>query len=570
MMKLPGLLVWSAIATCTLLAPPGFVLPAATTATAFHDEHGPIVNAPAGAVEGRMEGKMRVFKGIPYASPPVGLVRWKPPSPMPHWVGVRQATEFGPACFQPKSKLSSIYTANPMPMSEDCLTLNIWTLTGARNAPVFFWIHGGALTGGSSREPVYDGARLAGRGILVVSINYRLGVFGYLAHPELSSESPRGVSGNYGLLDQIQALEWVRGNISAFGGDPLNVTIAGESAGALSVMYLMAAPAARGLFAKAIAESAYMISTPELKQRSFGSPSAEESGTKLVAALHAENIAALRAIDAATLTEAAPAAGYAPWGTVDGHVLLRQLIDVFDKGEQAPVPLLAGFNSGEIRSLRVLAPQPPTTSAEYEARIRERYLDLADEFLRLYPSANMEESILATTRDALYGWTAQRLVRKQTALGQPSFLYYFDHGYPAADSAGLHGFHASELPYVFGTFDATPPLWPKVPATAQETKLSAAIIGYWSSFARTGRPQAADEPDWPAFGSAGSYMAFEGAPQPSDHLLPGMYEFNEEVVCRRRASGEVAWNWNAGLASPKLPAQQTQCKPSPATVGKSR
>jgi para-nitrobenzyl esterase len=494
MIKLPGLLVWSAIAACTLLAPSGFTQPAATTAAAFHDEHGPIVNAPAGAVEGRMEGKLRVFKGIPYASPPVGMARWKPPSPMPHWAGVRQATEFGPACFQPKSKLSSIYTANPMPMSEDCLTLNIWTLPEARNAPVFFWIHGGALTSGSSREPVYDGARIAGRGILVVSINYRLGVFGYLAHPELSSESPFGVSGNYGLLDQIRALEWVRVNISAFGGDSSNVTIAGESAGALSVMYLMTAPPARGLFAKAIAESAYMISTPELKQRSFGSPSAEESGTKLAAALHAENIAALRAIDAATLTEAAPAAGYAPWGTVDGHVLPRQLIDVFDKGEQAPVPLLAGFNSGEIRSLRVLAPQPPANSAEYEARIRERYLDLADEFLRLYPSANMEEGILATTRDALYGWTAQRLVRKQTALGQPSFLYYFDHGYPAADSAGLQGFHASELPYVFGTFDGTPPLWPKVPAKAQETKLSDAIIGYWSSFARTGQPQAADEP----------------------------------------------------------------------------
>jgi para-nitrobenzyl esterase len=397
----------------------------------------------------------------------------------------------------------------------------------------------------------------------VVSINYRLGVFGYLAHPELSSESPLGVSGNYGLLDQIQALEWVRSNIGAFGGDPKNVTIAGESAGALSVMYLMAAPPAHGLFAKAIAESAYMISTPELKQRSFGSPSAEESGSKLAAALHAENIAALRAMDAAALTEAAPAAGYAPWGTVDGHVLPRQLIDVFDKGEEAPVPLLAGFNSGEIRSLRMLAPQPPANSAEYEARIRERYLDLADEFLRLYPSSNMQESILATTRDALYGWTAQRLVRKQIALGQPSFLYYFDHGYPAADGAGLHGFHASELPYVFGTFDGTPPLWPKVPATAQEAKLSDAMVGYWSSFARTGRPQAAGEPDWPVFGSAGSYMAFEEVPQPSSHLLPGMYEFNEEVVCRRRASGDVAWNWNAGLASPKLPAQQTQCKQSP-------
>jgi para-nitrobenzyl esterase len=447
-----------------------------------------------------------------------------------------------------------------MPMSEDCLTLNIWTPIHADNAPVFFWIHGGALVGGASREENYDGARIAGRGIVVVSINYRLGVLGWLAHPELSRESPFGVSGNYGLLDQIEALQWVQHNIRAFGGDPSDVTIAGESAGALSVMYLMAAPPARGLFAKAIAESAYMISTPELRNTSFGSPSAEESGVKLAAALHKPDIAAMRAMDAGELSLAAPSAGYAPWGTIDGHVMLRQLVDVFDRGEQAPVPLLAGFNSGEIRSLRILAPHPPSNAASYEATIRDRYGDLADKFLRLYPSANMEESILATTRDALYGWTAQRLVRKQTALGQPSFLYFFDHGYPAADAAGLHGFHASELPYVFGTFDGTPPLWPKIPATPQEKRLSDAMIGYWSSFARTGHPQAANEPDWPSFGPTGSYMAFEEAPQPSDHLLPRMYEFNEEIVCRRRASGDIAWNWNVGLYSPKLPAQQAQCK----------
>jgi para-nitrobenzyl esterase len=455
-------------------------------------------------------------------------------------------------------------------MSEDCLTLNIWTPNGSRHAPVFFWIHGGALTGGSSREAIYDGARLAGRGIVVVSINYRLGVFGWLAHPELSRESALGISGNYGLLDQIEALQWVRRNISAFGGDASNVTIAGESAGALSVMYLMASPAARGLFSKAIAESAYMISTPELRKASFGSLSAEESGVKLAAALHAPDIAAMRAMDASALTDAATTAGFAPWGTIDGHVLPRQIVDVFDRGEQAPVPLLAGFNSGEIRSLRVLAPPPAASAVEYETTIRDRYLDLADEFLRLYPSANMQESILATTRDALYGWTALRLVRIQTALGQPSFLYFFDHGYPAADAAGLHGFHASELPYVFGTFDGTPPLWPKVPETARERRLSDAMIGYWSSFARTGRPQAAYEPDWPSFGPTGSYMAFRDAPQVSDHLLPGMYEFNEEIVCRRRASGDVPWNWNAGLWSPKLPAQQTQCKQSQKPVGQFR
>jgi para-nitrobenzyl esterase len=313
-----------------------------------------------------------------------------------------------------------------------------------------------------------------------------------------------------------------------------------------------------------------MISTPELKNASFGAPSAEESGVQLASALHAANLATLRAMDADTLSNAAPAAGFAPFAAIDGHVLPAQLVDVFDKGEQAPVPLLAGFNSGEIRSIRVLAPPVPADKATYESTIRNQYLDLADEFLRLYPSSNMQESVLATTRDAMYGWTAERLVRKQTALGLASFLYFFDHGYPAADDAGLHGFHASELPYVFGTFDSTPQLWPKVPSTPQETKISDAMIGYWTSFARTGRPQAANEADWPAFGSTEAYMNFTDGSHPSNHLLPGMYEFNEEVVCRRRASGDVGWNWNVGLASPKLPAQQESCKQPPLPTVRAR
>lgn len=519
------------------------------------------VNAPAGKMEGRLEGKVRVFKGIPFALPPVGAARWKPPAAMPKWSGVKRALDFGAACWQPKPTLSNIYTRDPMPMSEDCLTLNIWTSVGAHNAPVFFWIYGGALVGGASREPTYNGTRFAEQGVIVVSINYRLGVLGWLAHPELSAESPDGVSGNYGLLDQIEALRWVKRNIAAFGGDAANVTIAGESAGALSVMYLMAAPAARGLFAKAIAESAYMIAVPELKEKSYGQPSAEESGVKLAAALHAPNLAALRGMDGATLSEAAPKTGYAPWPTIDEHVLPRQLVDVFDKGEQAAVPILAGFNSGEIRSLRILAPQPPATAAEYESIIRDRYRDLADEFLRLYPSSDMQESIWATVRDSLYGWTAERLVRKQTGLGQGSFLYFWDHGYPAEESAGVHAFHASELPYVFGTLYDTPPLWPKIPDTNEEKKLSEAMNDYWASFARTSRPQAANEPDWPAFSSTADYMAFTDAPHPANHLLPGMYEFNEEVVCRRHESGATPWNWNVGIISPKIPDPVAHCKP---------
>jgi para-nitrobenzyl esterase len=285
-------------------------------------------------------------------------------------------------------------------MSEDCLTLNIWAAADAHNAPVFVWIYGGALWGGMAHDLLYDGASMAKRGVIVVTINYRLGVIGWLAHPGLSAESPQRVSGNYGLLDQIAALRWVKDNIGAFGGDASNVTIAGESAGGLSVMYLMVSPEARGLFHKAIAQSAYMISTPELRRASYGSPSAEDIGSRMAAALQAPNIAALRGMNAEALTAAAPALGFQPFGAIDGHILPKQLVDAFDAGEQAHVPLLAGFNAGEIRSLRILAPQPVANASVYEKEIRSHYGDLADEFLRLYPSADMYESILAGGRGA--------------------------------------------------------------------------------------------------------------------------------------------------------------------------
>jgi para-nitrobenzyl esterase len=516
------------------------------------------VTTASGTVEGRREGVLRSFKGIPYAAPPVGAARWRPPTIVSRWSGVKQATEFGPACIQPAIPDSSIYASDIGPTSEDCLTLNIWSPADAFHAPVLVWIHGGALQTGSSRESLYDGSRLAAHGIIVVSINYRLGVLGYLALPELSAESPHGISGNYGLLDQIEALRWIKRNIGAFGGDPSNVTIAGESAGGLSVMYLLVSPEARGLFSKAIAESAYMISTPELKQPRFGAPAAEEAGVKIAAALHARNLEALRAMEPEALTNAAAAAYFAPFGVIDGHVLPRQLVEVFDRGEQARVPLLTGFNSGEIRSLRFLAPPTPASAAEYERIIRERYGDLTDEFLRLYPSNNLNESVIAATRDALYGWTSERLVAKQAALGLPSFLYLFDHGYPSADTAGLHAFHASELPFVFGTADRTQPHWPKIPATSDEAALSEAMMSYWSSFARSGRPHSAREPAWPPYGKVQAYMDFTDAPHASDHLFPGMYALQEETVCRRMSAG-LAWNWNVGVISPRL---SKGCRPT--------
>jgi para-nitrobenzyl esterase len=521
---------------------------------------GPSVEAPAGALRGTKDGAIAVFRGIPYAQPPVGDLRWKPPVALTPWQGERAATDFGPACVQPQGGPPNIYSpAQKMPMSEDCLTLNVWTPAAAKKAPVLVWIHGGALVGGSSREPMYDGRHLAERGTVVVSINYRLGVLGWMAHPALSGESADGVSGNYGLLDQIAALKWVQSNIAAFGGDPDNVTIAGESAGGLSVLYLMASPAARGLFAKAIAQSAYMISTPALKTAAFGAPAAEDVGQFVARGLQAPDLAALRSLDAQDLTDKAAKLGFAPFGTVDGKILPRQLVDTFDKGEQAKVPILAGFNQGEIRSLTVLAPKAPASAEEYEKLIREKYGDLADPFLALYPAKTYRESILATTRDALYGWTAERVVRSQAAAGQAGYLYLFDHGYPAMDDAGVHAFHASELPYLFATPGRTTPLWPRIPDTVRERGLSDAIGDYWTSFARDGAPAAEKAPDWHPYSRGQSFMWFRDVPTRSVGLMPGMFALNEEVMCRKRATGSIGWNWNVGLASPVLPASTSAC-----------
>jgi para-nitrobenzyl esterase len=509
-----------------------------------------VARFPAGDARGLTQDGLCIHRGIPYAAPPTGALRWRPPVPAPRWEGVREAVASGAACAQPPRRSGSIYACDLPATDEDCLYLDIWAPEGARDLPVLVWIHGGSFIWGAGSEPMCDGAALARRGAVVVAINYRLGVLGYLAHPELSAESPEGVSGNYGLLDQITALQWVKRNISAVGGDPDNVTIAGESAGALSVLYLMASPLARGLFARAVAQSAYMISSPMLKEARHGHEAAEASGQRLCAKLGAGGIEALRAMDAHDLAAAALRAGFAPLGTVDGHCLPDQLVDVFERGEQAPVPLIAGFNSGEIRSLPFLVPPMPETAAAYEAAIRDGYGDLAERFLSLYPSDDVAESMLACLRDALYGWTVLELARSQAAVGASAFVYYFDHTYPAASAAGLDGFHASELPYLFGTGGRTPPLWPAIPATPAEAMLSQAIGDYWVSFSRSGTPRAGGCPDWPVHASSGEYLHLDGAPRVETGLLPGMFELADEVVRRRRAAGDLSWNWNVGVAAP--------------------
>jgi len=528
----------------------------------------PVVKTSGGLLAGQaVSAEVAVYKGIPYAAPPIGEARWKPPAPAGTWSGVRDAGRFGPSCIQPLSPPTSVYADDPPRMNEDCLYLNVWTPNGASKggggkAPVMVWIHGGSLATGNLASSIYDGAALARRGVVVVTLNYRLGILGFLAHPELSAESPQHVSGNYGLLDQQAALRWVKANIAGFGGDPDNVTLFGESAGGLSVMDQMTSPLAKGLFQKAIAESAYMVWNPELSRDSFGQPSAEAIGAYLGAKLGAPNLKALRAIDGESLVKAT--VGYLPLPTIDGWVLPHQLVETFDRGEQAHIPLLAGFNAGEISSLRFLAPPVPKTAQAYEAEVHRRYGDLADAYLKLYPSSALEESVLAATRDGLYGWTAERLVTKQAAIGQPSFLYFFEHTYPAETARGMGAFHASELPYVFGQAGPgthLPTAWLKPPQTADEAALSDAIIAYWTAFARDGAPDPAGQPQWRPFGDHAAYMAFRDAPTPGTDLFPGMYALNEEEISRRRQGGKVNWFANIGLAAPPLVAGTAGAKP---------
>lgn len=536
-------IVRRSIAVAMLFGAAGAMLSAQTTVT---------------IAQGRLMGRVDAhgvlsFKGIPYAEPPVGSRRWTAPVAARPWKGVRDARDFGAGCYETSYSPQSLFFIHQPTLSEDCLFLNVWAPPHAEKAPVIVWIHGGGFVRGGSWEPQYEGSHFAEQGVVFVTLNYRLGPLGWLALPELSAESAHRVSGNYGLLDQIQALQWVKKNIAAFGGDPGNVTIDGESAGGVCIALLMTSPLARGLFQKAIGESLGIQTAPELKQPNHGLPSAEQNGTAYEKALGAASLKALRAMDAKTVTEHP---GFRGGPVVDGWAVPHQMVDTFDRGQEARVPALMGFNRNELYPVLMgfLPRNLPDSKEVYEAEIHRRYGDLAAEFLRLYPGSDIRGSMMAAVRDAVFGWSAERIVRDETKEGMPSYLYFFDHDYPAADARGFHSFHGSELAYTFGHVgkDAgLPPNWP-VPDGPKETALSDAMIAYWTSFARTGVPRAPGEPDWPAWAKNKSYMHFAQTPEPSTNLMPGMFELNEEVMQRERHAGDQPWLGNVGVAAPVL------------------
>ena len=468
--------------------------------------HVRVKNGTLGGIASAATG-VRSYKGVPYAAPPTGDRRWKAPQPVSNWTGVQPATTFGPRCMQQPLFSDMVFRSNGM--SEDCLYLNVWTpvTSTTRRLPVLVYFYGGGYAAGDGSEPRYDGESMARKGIVALTVNYRLGVFGFLAHPELTKESPHHASGNYELLDQIAALQWVHDNIAAFGGDPARVTIAGESAGSISVNAIMASPLSRGLLAGAIGESGAMIN-PTLPPVPLAE--AEETGAKFAQSTGAASLAALRAMAAETLLTSGGTVGKFP-STIDGYALPRAPVAIFEAGEQANVPLLLGSNSAEGEAWHVLGQDPPTQDS-YRVALTRLFGDRADQALSLYPGATTTEIYasareLASDRFIAYSTWKWFDTHSRTS-SAPTFYYFYAHPRPAGPSSGrgatapppalppppAGASHSAEIEYAMGNLDGTTAYaW-----TDDDRKVSATFSAYFANFIKTGNPNGPGLPPWPA------------------------------------------------------------------------
>jgi para-nitrobenzyl esterase len=440
------------------------------------------------------DSSIMVFKGIPFAAPPVGDLRWQAPKPPVPWEGVRQAREYCESCIQTLTRKNLPWTEEYMPQNkadENCLFLNIWTPAASSNEklPVLVYIPGGAFTGGSGEVLLYDGEGLAKKGIIVVTINYRVGIIGFLALPELTAESPDSSSGNYGLLDQVAALQWVKNNISAFGGDPEKVTISGQSAGAQSVHFLTASPLSKGLFHRAIAQS----SPWSARRITTNLKNAEKTGLNLLDSLGVKSIKDLRMIPAEELHEKSNAFKFRFGPVVDGWFLPEDVNIIFSKGNQNDVPLLTGLNADEGSSNSSYG---KLTADEYKQRAVLDYRDHADIFLKLYPASDDKEAEISqkqSSRDAglanMYVWADTRSKTSKT----PVFNYFFDRITPWPEYPQYGVFHSSEIPYVFQNQNLINRPWEQI-----DYKLSDLMSSYWVNFIKTGDPNSDNLPAWPA------------------------------------------------------------------------
>jgi para-nitrobenzyl esterase len=459
---------------------------------------------------------VRMFKGIPFAAPPVGELRWKAPQPALGWNGVRQSNKFGSACLQ-TNVFGDIYFRDAQP-SEDCLTLDIWIPAKPASAkiPVIVWFYGGGFVAGSASEPRYDGENLAKKGVIIVNPNYRLGIFGFFSHPELSKESGRNASGNYGLLDQVAALQWVVKNIAAFGGDPHNITIAGESAGSLSVSALMASPLSRNLFQKAIGESgAFFPSGPSAGMQLKPVVETEQCGVKFAESVGAKSLAEMRAKPGDELLQGAAkqSRGFGFGPNIDGYFLLTSVLNVYTEGAQSHVPLLAGWNADEGKMIVLFAPQKATAKS-FTGLAQARFLDQAADFLKLYPATTDQEAVLsaeALAGDDFIAFSTWKWVDMQAKTGNaPVYQYHFEQvpavkpgamigPIPAAEAGSRH---ACEIEYVFETLKSQA----GAPWTDEDFKVSDAMASYWVNFAKTGNPNGSGLPDWPKYDRKDGYQ----------------------------------------------------------------
>ena len=440
------------------------------------------------------------FKGIPFAAPPVDDLRWRSPKPPASWQGVKKADQFSDSCIQNIVRERKPWTYEFMPhngVSENCLYLNVWTgaTASTERLPVLVWLHGGGYTEGSTAVPIYDGENLAKSGIVVVTINYRLGVLGFLAHPDLTAESNRNASGNYGTLDQIAALEWVKKNIAVFGGDPKRVTLGGQSAGAGAVHNLTASPLAKGLFVRAIAQSGSGIVPAALSSRFMGLGEAEEQGVKFAGTKSAHSIKELRAVEWHDLAASAangPSFSFRP--IIDGWGLPAPVDDIFAQGKQSDVPTLTGLVADESSSQADYGAIP---AEQWNQQVLQRFGDLADAFLKLYPAATDAQagaSQVVSSRDrglvSMHLWAERRAKTAKTKV----YTYYWTHAQPGPDSARYGAFHSSEVPYVFFTLKTSDRPW-----AAEDRKIAETIGAYWVNFITTGDPNGKGLAQWPPF-----------------------------------------------------------------------
>jgi len=476
----------------------------------------PRVQIETGTIEGKASGPVSSFLGIPYAAPTGGKLRWKPPAPAVKWTGVRSATEFGARCMQGPVYPDMVF--RDVGGSEDCLSLNVWTPANGATAklPVMVWIYGGGFMAGATSEPRQDGGMLAKQGVVVVSMNYRLGIFGFFALPELAVESDKKAAGNYGLLDQVAALEWVHRNIASFGGDPANVTIFGESAGSFSASALMASPVAKGLFNKAIGESGAAFSDRPLLFEPLAVRSQRDSQFA-ISSFGVQTLNELRAIPAQKMLDASLKAAvngtprFSP--DIDGYLLPESVPVTFAQGKQNDVPLLAGWNHDEASFEVIHTPQPPTLDS-LKATAAKEFGEKAREFLRLYPANNdaqARRSLEDFAGDRFIACSTWRWLEAQTTTGkQPAYRYRFDLALPHDPSAPDPGaYHSAEIEYVFGTLDSKAGItW-----RPEDWALSDLMQKYWANFARTGNPNGPGLTQWPAYQSASDWQVMYLGPQ---------------------------------------------------------